>query len=124
VVLYEHLWKDTIKYVKKPLTVSGIDKITVRYPGIGMTNEAAATRAADSAAIEQARLDSIRIKIAGDLAAKPAVPRKVKYHNLAIIAVVISGLLILAVALLVLVKNRRRTRGINTKEGKDRFGNL
>jgi hypothetical protein len=124
VVLYEHLWKDTIKYVKKPLTVPGIDKITVRYPGIGMTNEAAATRAADSAAIEQARLDSIRIKIAGDLAAKPAVPRKVKYHNLAIIAVVISGLLILVVALLVLIKNRGRAHGINTEKGKDRFGNL
>jgi hypothetical protein len=110
VVLYEHLWKDTIKYVKKPLTVPGIDKITVRYPGIGMTNEATVARAADSAAVQQARLDSIRTKTAGDLAARPAVARKVKYHNLVIIAVVISGLLILVVALLVLVKNRRRTR--------------
>jgi hypothetical protein len=122
VVLYEHLWNDTIKYVKKPLTVPGIEKIAVRYPAIGMTNEAAAARAADSAALEQARLDSIRIKIAGDLAAKAAVVKKAPAYNAVIIALMTSGLLILVVVMAVLV--RRRTRGSNTEEGKDRFGNL
>jgi hypothetical protein len=124
VVLYEHLWNDTIKYVKKPLTVPGIDRIMVRYPVIGMTNEAAAARAADSAALEQARLDSIRIKIAVDLAAKAAVAKKAPAYNAVTIALMTSVLLILVVVMAVLVNNRRRTRNINTEESKDRFGNL
>lgn len=124
VFLYNHLWNDTIKYVKKPLAVPGIEKITVRYPGTA--NEAAAAtavRAADSAAIEKARLDSMRIKTAGD-SAKAAVVKKPKSGHGGIIAMVVIGLLILAVVLVVLVGSRRRMRDSNTEEGKDRYGNL
>jgi|GEM_PF-1438819 hypothetical protein len=124
VVLYEHLWKDTIKHVEKHITVPGIDKITVRYATI--ENKAAAVAAADSAALEQARLDSmrldsIRIKTAGDLAAKADAERKARSHNAIIIAVLAIGLLIIIVVLVLLVKNRRRTGGTSTDERKDRF---
>jgi hypothetical protein len=126
VVLYEHLWKDTIKYAEKHLIVPGLDKISVRYPRIA--TEAASMHAADSAAaaaIEQARQDSIKTKTAADAAAKAAAAQKAKSHRGVIIMVLaIIGLLILIVVLVLMVKNRKRIDEINPEAGKDRFGNL
>jgi hypothetical protein len=126
VVLYEHMWKDTIKYAEKHLTVPGIEKISVRYPRIGV--ETASTRAADSvaaAALEQARQDSIKTKAAADLAAKAAASKKAKSnHGLIIMVLAIIGALILILVLVLVVRNRRRIDDINPEAGKDRFGNL
>jgi hypothetical protein len=128
VVLYEHMWKDTIKYAEKHLIVPGLEKITVRYPRIA--SEAASMHAADSAAavaaaFEQARLDSIKTKAAADSALKAAAAKKAKSHNAVIRTVlIIIGLLVLIVVVVMLVMNRRKPEETSTEEGKDRFGNL
>ncbi len=123
VVLFEHLWRDTIKYAEKHLIVPGIDKITVRYPR--MENEAAAVGAADSVALEYARLDSIRIKAAGDSAAKAALVKKARSHRAAIITIAaIIGLLVLLVVVVLYARSRRRPEKTGTDQGRDRFGNL
>ena len=124
VVLYEHLWRDTIKYTEKHLTVPGLDKITVRYPRL--VSEAVSMYAADSAAaLEQARLDSIQAKTARDLAAKAAAAKKAKSHNTIFIAVMaILGLLILILVVVMVVRGRKKPDDFAAQEGKDRFGNL
>jgi hypothetical protein len=124
VTLYGHLWRDTIKYTEKRLTVPGIDKITVRYPR--MVSEEAAMHAADSAAaIEKARLDSIQAKTARDLAAKAAAAKKAKSRNAAIIAALsIIGLLVLVVVVVMVVRSRKKPDDFGRQEDKDRFGNL
>jgi hypothetical protein len=123
VVLYERLWKDTIKYTEKHLTVPGIEKIAVRYPRI--VTEAAAAPSVDSVALEQARLDSIRIKAAGDSAAKAAMAKKAKSHKAVVNTVLaIIGLLVIILVVVLLVRNRRRPVQTGTDQGRDRFGNL
>ena len=126
VVLYEHLWRDTIKYTEKHLTVPGLDKITVQYPRL--VSEAVSMRGADSAAaaaLEQARLDSIQAKTASDMAAKAAAAKKAKSHNTIFIAVLsIIGLLILILVVVMVVRSRKKPGDISTQEGRDRFGNL
>jgi hypothetical protein len=126
VVLYEHLWRDTIKYTEKRLTVPGIDKISVRYPRI--VNEAASAYTVDPAVIEQARLDSIQAKTARDAAAaKTAAAKKAKSRNAIIIVVMaIFGLLLLVAVVVgvVMMKNRRRKEETGVDGRQSRFGNL
>lgn len=124
VVLYEHLWRDTIKYAEKHLIVPGLDKITVQYPRL--VSEAASMHAADSAAaLEQARLDSIQAKTARDLAAKAAAAKKAKAHNVVLLSVIgIIALLIIILVVVMVVRGRKKPGDFATQEGKDRFGNL
>ena len=122
--LYDHQWKDTIKYLEKPLTVAGIDKITVRYPA-PFIDEAAIKRTADSVAQVQARLDSIRVQTTKALAAKVAATKKAKSRDTLIgVALVVTGVLILIIALVMLAKNRQRKNLVNAEEGDDRYDNL
>jgi hypothetical protein len=123
VVLYEHLWRDTIKYNEKHLIVPGLDKITVRYPR--PVTEVATVNAVDSAALEKARLDSIQAATARDLAAKAAAAKKAKAHNTVLLAVIaIIALLIIILVVVMVVRGRKKPDDIATQEGKDRFGNL
>jgi hypothetical protein len=126
VVLYEHLWRDTIRYTEKHLTVPGLDKITVRYPR--PVSEAVSMHAADSAAaaaLENARLDSMQAKTARDLAAKAAAAKKAKSHTAIFIAVMaILALLILVLVVVMVVRSRKKPDDTGTQEGRDRFGNL
>lgn len=124
VVLYEHLWRDTIKYTEKHLTVPGLDKITVRYPR--PVSEVATVNAADSAAaLEKARLDSIQAKTARDLAAKAEAAKKAKAHNAVLLTVIgIIALLIIILVVVMVVRGRKKPDDFATQEGKDRFGNL
>jgi hypothetical protein len=121
VTLYDHLWKDTIKYIEKPLAVPGLDKIAVRYPG--MTTELAAARAADSAARELARLDSMRVKAAADSIIKVAQTKKAKARNTSVAAMGIIVFLIIVVGIILLVVYRRRVNAGNPA-AKGRFDNL
>lgn len=123
VVLYEHLWRDTIKYTEKHLIVPGLDKITVRYPRL--VSEAATVTAVDSAALEKARLDSIQAATARDLAAKAAAAKKAKAHNAILLAVIaIIALLIIILVVIMVVRGRKKPDDFAAQEGKDRFGNL
>ncbi|HUI91111.1 MAG TPA: hypothetical protein VLX68_02585 [Chitinivibrionales bacterium] len=126
VVLFEHLWRDTIKSSESHLTVPGLDKITVRYPR--PATEAASAQAVDSAALVQAQQDSLKAKTARDLAAsmaaKAEAAKKAKAHNTILLTVIIIIAVLIIILLVIMVARGRKRPEDAGPEGGDRFGNL
>jgi hypothetical protein len=98
--LYSHKWKGDMAYLEEPLAVPGVDKITVRY----MSGAAqASVPAIDSAALLQARQDSLRVA-AGQDSIKAALATQQKARNKVMIGIGIgvAGLLLFIIVRLVM----------------------
>ncbi len=126
--LYSNKWKTGTRYKEELLTIAGINRISVRYPKVLVTETAAPVvspepvkkdtiPAVDSAAIKKAQLDSVK--------AIKAVQEKKKAQRINLIVAAVIALLIFSAAFIFIIvpvlKHRRMIKDIEKSDGDDKW---